>query len=39
MHAAARDFQWTEELEKTVVNSLVTSFGLDFLLFQDKSGG
>ncbi|WP_040259141.1 hypothetical protein [Pseudomonas massiliensis] len=39
MHAAAQDFPWTEELEKTVVNSLVTSFGLDFLLFQDKAGG
>ena len=39
MHAAAQDFQWTQELEKTVVNSLVTSFGLDFLLFQDKTGG
>ncbi|KIU52300.1 hypothetical protein B8W70_02310 [Pseudomonas sp. 1239] len=39
MHAAARDFPWAEELEKTVVTSLVTSFGLDFLLFQDKKGG
>lgn len=39
MHAAARDYPWAEELEKTVVNSLVTSFGLDFLLFQDKDGG
>lgn len=39
MHAAARDYPWAEELEKTVVNSLATSFGLDFLLFQDKHGG
>lgn len=39
MHAAAQDFPWAEELEKTVVNSLVTSFGLDFLLFKDKQGG
>lgn len=39
MHAAAQDFPWAEELEKTVVNSLVTSFGLDFLLFKDKKGG
>ena len=39
MHAAARDYPWAEELEKTVVNSLTTSFGLDFLLFQDKHGG
>ena len=39
MHAAAQDFPWAQELEKTVVNSLVTSFGLDFLLFKDQKGG
>lgn len=39
MHAAAQDYPWAEELEKTVVTSLVTSFGLDFLLFKDKLGG
>lgn len=39
MHAAAQDFPWAEELEKTVINSLATSFGLDFLLFKDKKGG
>ncbi len=39
MHTAAQDFPWAEELEKTVVNSLVTSFSLDFLLFKDKKGG
>lgn len=39
MHAAARDFPWAEELEKTVITSLTTSFGLDFLLFKDKQGG
>lgn len=39
MHAAAQNFPWAEELEKTVVNSLATSFGLDFLLFKDKEGG
>ncbi len=39
MYAAARDYPWAEELEKTMVNSLATSFGLDFLLFQDKHGG
>ncbi len=33
------DFQLTEELHKTIVKSLVTSFGLDFLLFEDKKGG
>lgn len=39
MHTPAQDFNWVTELEKTVVNSLVTSFGLDFLLFEDKIGG
>lgn len=39
MHAAAQDYPWAEELEKTMVNSLATSFGLDFLLFDDKLGG
>jgi hypothetical protein len=32
-------FNWAEELESTVVKSLTTSFGLDFLLFEDKRGG
>lgn len=35
----ADGFDWSMQLEKTVTNSLVTSFGLDFLLFQDKRGG
>ncbi|WP_404326477.1 hypothetical protein [Cobetia sp. UIB-001] len=39
MHTSAQDFNWAKELEKTVVNSLTTSFGLDFLLFEDKIGG
>lgn len=39
MHAAAQDFPWAEELEKTIIASLTTSFGLDFLLFKDKQGG
>jgi hypothetical protein len=39
MHTAAQAFPWAEELEKTVINSLVTSFGLDFLLFKDQKGG
>lgn len=39
MHAAAQAFPWAEELEKTVITSLTTSFGLDFLLFKDKQGG
>ena len=39
MHAAAQAFPWADELEKTVVSSLTTSFGLDFMLFKDKQGG
>lgn len=39
MKTDATQYPWTEELEKTVVHSLVTSFGLDFLLFKDKAGG
>lgn len=32
-------FDWTEELHKEIVKSLTTTFGLDFLLFNDKKGG
>ncbi|ASM30678.1 cobalamin adenosyltransferase [Serratia marcescens] len=32
-------FDWGEELHQTVVKSLATSFGLDFLLLEDKHGG
>ena len=32
-------FDWTVQLERTVTNSLVTTFGLDFLFFEDKRGG
>lgn len=39
MHAAAQDYPWANELEKVIINSLTTSFGLDFLLFKDKAGG
>ncbi len=34
-----KEFDWALELEKTVIRSLTTSFGLDFLLFNDKLGG
>lgn len=34
-----RNFQLTDELNKTITNSLITTFGLDFLLFEDKKGG
>ncbi|NVZ11416.1 hypothetical protein HW932_19375 [Allochromatium humboldtianum] len=39
MQASAAEYPWLEELEKTVVNSFVTTFGLDFILFKDKIGG
>lgn len=32
-------FDWAKELEQTVVKSLTTTFGLDFLLLEDKKGG
>ena len=39
MQALGAPYPWAEELERTVVHSLATSFGLDFLLFKDKEGG
>lgn len=39
MHTNVKDYPWQEELEKTLIHSLTTSFGLDFLLFEDKTGG
>ncbi|NLY12466.1 MAG: ATPase [Gammaproteobacteria bacterium] len=33
------EFDWVEELHKEVVKSITTTFGLDFLLFDDKKGG
>lgn len=39
MYTEAQNFPWIEELEKTIVTSLATSFGLDFLLFKDRVGG
>ena len=33
------EIDWSHELHETVVKSLATSFGLDFLLFKDKNGG
>jgi len=39
MQTAAASYPWAKELEKTVVHSLVTTFGLDFVLFKDKDGG
>lgn len=34
-----QNFRLVDELNKTVTNSLVTTFSLDFLLFEDKKGG
>lgn len=39
MQSKIAKYPWADEFEKTVVNSLATSFGLDFLLFKDKEGG
>lgn len=34
-----QEFDWAGELHKTVVQSLTTTFSLDFLFFEDKVGG
>ncbi|KMK50809.1 hypothetical protein RO21_09725 [[Actinobacillus] muris] len=39
MTTETRQFDWVSELHKTTIHSLTTSFGLDFLLFEDKKGG
>ncbi|MGI1987845.1 hypothetical protein [Shewanella glacialipiscicola] len=39
MNSEAINYPWQKELEKTFVQSLTTTFGLDFLLFEDKTGG
>ncbi|EHR1106428.1 ATPase [Vibrio parahaemolyticus] len=36
---STQNFRLVDELNKTITNSLVTTFGLDFLLFEDKKGG
>lgn len=36
---ATQEFDWAGELHKTVVQSLTTTFSLDFLFFEDKVGG
>ncbi|HDR0627135.1 TPA: DNA repair protein [Pasteurella multocida] len=33
------NFDWNQEINKTIIQSLVTSFGIDFLLLEDKRGG
>lgn len=32
-------YDWQKEVNNTIIQSLVTSFGLDFLLLKDKEGG
>lgn len=34
-----KTFDWSDEINQVVTKSLVTTFGLDFLLFEDKKGG
>jgi hypothetical protein len=33
------EYDWLGEVGKSVTHSLVTTFGLDFLLLEDKKGG
>lgn len=39
VHAGLSGKVWTDELERVVTQSLFTSFGLDFMLLEDKKGG
>ena len=34
-----KDFDWAEELHQTFIKSLTTTFGLDFMLLEDRLGG
>lgn len=36
---ALKEFDWVEELNQTFIKSLTTTFGLDFMLLEDKTGG
>lgn len=36
---SSKTFDWSDEINQVVTKSLVTTFGLDFLLFEDKKGG
>ena len=36
---ALKKFDWAEELNQTVIRSLTTTFGLDFMLLEDRLGG
>lgn len=37
--AVAVEFDWSKEVNQVITKSLVTTFGLDFLLLEDKKGG
>ena len=36
---SVRKFDWSDEINQVMTKSLVTTFGLDFLFFEDKKGG
>lgn len=36
---SVKKFDWSDEINQVVTKSLVTTFGLDFLFFEDKKGG
>lgn len=36
---SVKTFDWSDEINQVVTKSLVTTFGLDFLFFEDKKGG
>lgn len=36
---SVKTFDWSQEIHQVVTKSLVTTFGLDFLLLEDKKGG
>lgn len=36
---SSKTFDWSGEINQVITKSLVTTFGLDFLLFEDKKGG
>lgn len=37
--SVAVEFDWSKEVNQVITKSLVTTFGLDFLLLEDKKGG
>lgn len=36
---SVKKFDWSDEINQVMTKSLVTTFGLDFLFFEDKKGG